>query len=97
MRQCIRCVRGKPIDRVRFNGDDRMHQVVVACSAHVRRKNRRQAAAQLGEPDCRRGSTTCNLRLCCKMPLVFSIGSEGEDIAQRRPPGKAVTPLALMP
>ena len=84
------------MDRLRFDGDDRMYQVAVGVR-QVCRKDRRQAAAQLDEPACRGGGTTRNLSLCCKMPLAFGIGCEGEDDASAGFRWKASTPLALTP
>ena len=98
-RNCIRRVRGKPIDRVRFNRNDQLHQVVVEIRHHVPCENRREATAQLSEADCRRGSLTCDLRRFCEMPLVFTIGSEVEDSAHadHRESGNAIAVDALMP
>jgi hypothetical protein len=56
-----------------------MHQAAIDVR-HVCRKNRRQAAAQLDEPDRRPGSTTRSLSLCSEMGL--SVGTECDDIAR---------------
>ena len=98
-RKCVRRLRGKPIDRVRFNRNDQMHQVVVAVRHHVPCENRREATAQLSEPDCRRGSLTCDLRRLCEMPLVFAIGSEVKIVLTptTRESGNTIAVDALMP
>jgi hypothetical protein len=89
-RECKRIhrVRRKPIDRVRFDRNDQVHQVVVEVRHHVRCENCGQAAAQLSGPDCRRGSMTCSLRRSYKTPSFSALAARSKDRAHADNRGK---------